>query len=304
MEEKSQLATSLAGDTVSASNGEWTFSYEPTEPKAGFNDNGGIDIFITAKVKPASSAIEFTYASGTVIPYHEPPLSVQYKDGWSDEFQADIKVTETQVVRVKDGVVLVARPEYVVNSIAFYADNKSGDMTASGGKNYRTGKVGHLYRMKAVDNAGKSAWFDWSMPSPTQIRLTDTTGILQTGAYPITIQPVPQEGVTPVHSTGLLGAGCPFRPPRMALRQACRFTPMGMPMCNWPSAQVLCMGLTPFLGIPGTFMRGEPGLPNGPVGILFLRFLCIPVPHTTCFTIRGTPAPYTSILRVAATTRL
>jgi hypothetical protein len=32
MEEKSQLATSLAGDTVSASNGEWTFQYEPTEP--------------------------------------------------------------------------------------------------------------------------------------------------------------------------------------------------------------------------------------------------------------------------------
>jgi hypothetical protein len=51
VEEKSQLTTSLAGDTVSASNGEWAFQYKPVEPKEGFNDKGGLDIVITAKTK-------------------------------------------------------------------------------------------------------------------------------------------------------------------------------------------------------------------------------------------------------------
>jgi hypothetical protein len=186
---QSPLSASLAGDTVSASNGEWAFQYKPVEPKAGFNDRGGLDIFITVKERPASDTIEFTFASTTVTPYFQPALTEQYKDGPSDEFKTEIKVSENQVVNVKDGTVLVERPDYVVNSIAFFADNRSGDMSAVGGINYRAGKVGHLYRMKATDKSGNSAWMDWSMPSGTQLALVDTIGILQKGDYPVTIAP-------------------------------------------------------------------------------------------------------------------
>jgi hypothetical protein len=188
--EKSQFDTSLSDGAIAASSGEWKFEYKPTEPKAGFNDKGGLDIFITAKEKPISNSISFSYLSDTVSPYFQPPLTEEYKDGWSDEFQADIKVSETQVVNTKDGSVLIERPEYVVDSIAFYADMKAGDMDTSNTGNYRSGKVGHLYRMKAVDAKGNTAWFDWSMPSREQIQLVDKTGFLQTATYPVVIQPV------------------------------------------------------------------------------------------------------------------
>jgi hypothetical protein len=79
IEEKSQLTTSLDGDTISASNGEWTFEYQPTAPKEDFNDKGGIDILITAKEKPTSNKIYFTYDSGTVTPYYQAPLTEEYQ---------------------------------------------------------------------------------------------------------------------------------------------------------------------------------------------------------------------------------
>jgi hypothetical protein len=188
-QEESHFLTSMNDGKISASNNGWIFEYKPTELKEGFNDQGGLDILITAKEKPSSSSIDFTFESDTVTPYFQPPLTAEYKDGWSDEYQTEITVTETQVVNARDGAVLKERPDYVVNSIAFYADAKADGVTTSTGKEYKTGKVGHLYRMKAVDAKGNSAWFDWAISS-SQIKLVDSTGFLQTASYPVVIQPL------------------------------------------------------------------------------------------------------------------
>jgi hypothetical protein len=187
IEEVSQLTTSLVNDTVSASNGEWTFEYKPVEPKEGFNEKGGLDMFITAKEKPSTNKLYFTYDSNTVTPYYQGPLTDEYQDGWSEEFQCEITVSETQVSVAKGteeleaSTVLCERPDYVVGSIAFYADGKANH--ATGGVNYATGKVGHLYAMQC-----DRQWCQWSIEGNYIVLTIPETAF--NGKYPIVISPV------------------------------------------------------------------------------------------------------------------
>jgi hypothetical protein len=187
IEKTSQLTATTANDTVSASNGEWTFEYKPVESKEGFNEKGGLDIVITAKEKPSTNKLYFSYDSKTVTPYYQGPLTDEYQDGWSEEFQCEIAVSETQVMVAKDtdemeaGTVLCERPDYVVGSIAFYADGKANH--ATGGVNYATGKVGHLYAMQC-----NGEWCRWSIEG-NHIVLTIPDNVYD-GKYPIEIDPV------------------------------------------------------------------------------------------------------------------
>jgi hypothetical protein len=188
--------TSLTGSgkdaTITAQNENYKITYQPVPPKEGFNDLGGLDYTIEFLSKPATVPDYLSFTLGDeagVSPYFQPSLKEEYKDGWSEEFEDNITVTDTDVYNSKNEVI-AHRPDYVVNSIAFYADGKSGDYTALGGKDYKAGKVGHLYRLKAADSGGKSAWMDWQLYSGTEIRLVDTTGFLKTATYPVSIVPV------------------------------------------------------------------------------------------------------------------
>jgi hypothetical protein len=178
--EKSQFTASLKDNNISVSNGEWSFEYKPTDPKEGFNDKGGLDILITAKVKPTTNKIEFTYESGTVTPYYQPPLTQEYAVGKQTDGSVISSVTATKVIDEK-GKVMAERPEYVVNSIAFYANDKAN--YESGKINYATGKVGHLYAMKVGDN-----WAGWSIDG-NKIILTIPQEVLDKAEYPLTITP-------------------------------------------------------------------------------------------------------------------
>jgi hypothetical protein len=191
VEAKEQLSTSfdLAKSSVTASSRQWSFEYKVTEPKEGFNEFGGMDMIITAKEKPSSNKIYFTYDSSTATPYYQPPLADEYKDGWSDEFGYEIKVSETQVLAVADAkgnelkepLVLVERPDYVVGSIALYADGKAN--YSVGGVNYATGKIGHLYAMQC-----NGEWCRWSIEHEFLV-LTIPDDVFN-GKYPVVIAPV------------------------------------------------------------------------------------------------------------------
>jgi hypothetical protein len=178
--EKSQLTSNLKDNDITASNGEWSFEYKPTEPKDGFNDKGGLDILITAKVKPTSNRIEFTYESNTVTPYYQPPLTEEYAVGQQAAGSTISTVTATKVTNEK-GKVIAERPEYVVNSIAFYANDKAN--YEPGKINYATGKVGHLYAMKIGND-----WAGWTIDG-NKIVLTIPQEILDKAQYPLTITP-------------------------------------------------------------------------------------------------------------------
>jgi hypothetical protein len=184
---------------IATANSNYSLSVKPTEPKEGFNDLGGIDLVFTLNQKlvtPPSSFI-FTFGDGIgVTGYHQPSLlDLGYKDGWSDEFKDTITVTETDILGTKltkirqTPISYIHCPVHVVNSIAFYADGKSGDYSLLGGKDYKAGKVGHLYRMQAIDSHSNMAFMDWSIVSGNLV-LNDTTGFLQTAEYPVIIQPL------------------------------------------------------------------------------------------------------------------
>jgi hypothetical protein len=147
-------------------------------------------MIITAKEKPASNKIYFTYDSSTVTPYYQPPFTDEYRDGWNKEFGYEIKVTETQVIAVadekgiplKEPIILSERPDYVVGSIAFYADGKAN--YEIGSVNYATGKIGNLYAMKC-----NGEWCRWTVEGQ-YIVLSIPQTIIDGKVYPVVIAPV------------------------------------------------------------------------------------------------------------------
>ena len=190
-------ANSMTGSGVNSKvtlqNTNYSISYAPTAPKVGFNELGGIDWIITANRKLATVPTSFSFTLANVVgvtPYLQPSLTKEFTVGQlAPNKDATIATVTDSTVTDSNGKVIASRPDYVVNSIAFYS-NKSGDYTAVAGKNYSTGKVGQLYRMRATDNLGKTAWLDWNVDNSTTISLNDTTGFLQTATYPVTIAPV------------------------------------------------------------------------------------------------------------------
>lgn len=156
-------SSSLSGDgKILAEGSDIAIAFEATPLNPSFNELGGLDMVLTLKKKPKSNVFTFTYDSLAATAYWQPPLTPEQITGGYE------------------------RPDYVVNSIAFYGNNR-GDYTALGGKNYKTGKIGHLYRMKA----NGQVWCDWSIQADGSIALTIPQGFLNDPSnYPITITPV------------------------------------------------------------------------------------------------------------------
>jgi hypothetical protein len=154
----------IEGTSVKSSSKDYAIEYKATGIVEGFNELGGLDVIITLNSKPLKNTLTFTYDSNGLTPYLQPKLTAE---------------------EIAEGCV---RPEHVVNSIAFYADGKSNHLI--GGVNYGTGKVGHLYRMKAIDKKGEWAWFDWSIGGNNQLIGTIDPKALAEFTYPVRIEPM------------------------------------------------------------------------------------------------------------------
>ena len=119
---------------------------------------GSFEFDIILKQKPLSNVQTLTFNSNNLVFYYQPPLTEEFKDGYSEEFQTDIFVTETDV-KDKDGNILVHRPENVVGSYAvYYPPQEKGMKTVAEGEKYKTGKAFHWYRPLIYDNAGHTCW--------------------------------------------------------------------------------------------------------------------------------------------------
>ena len=150
---------------------DFSIEYSQTPVLSGFNEDGGLDIVITIgkKTDLDGNSITFTLTTDHIVGYPQPPLTPQ---------------------AIADGAT---QPGYVVNSIAFYCTDQGG-YQLSGGIEWKTGKIGHLYRMKVVGKDGTWAWMDWSI-SENILTLTDTTGYIAAQSsnnsnYPLIIKPV------------------------------------------------------------------------------------------------------------------
>jgi hypothetical protein len=119
-------------------------------------DEGDYKMVWYLKEKPTTNKLEFSIQSKNLDFFYQPPLTQEYQNGYSEEFQKEIVVTETQVKDL-DGNVLAERPENVVGSYAVYHSTKGGINDANG-KEYKTGKAFHIYRPHLIDAEGKEAW--------------------------------------------------------------------------------------------------------------------------------------------------
>ena len=87
---------------------------------------------IILKSKPNSNIIKFTLQDKDVDYWYQPPLTQK---------EIDAKAI---------------RPENVVGSYAVYAKTQKTNYV--GGKEYKTGKMGHIYRPRIIDSVGTEVW--------------------------------------------------------------------------------------------------------------------------------------------------
>ena len=93
---------------------------------------GASEFEIVLNEKPRSNVMEFSVVDKDVEYFYQAPLTVE---------------------EIEQGA---NRPPEVEGSYAVYA--KTSKVNYVGGKEYKTGKVGHIYRPKIVDSAGKEVW--------------------------------------------------------------------------------------------------------------------------------------------------
>ena len=84
------------------------------------------------KEKPLSNVVQFQVESKDVVFYYQPELTQE---------------------EIDDGSF---RPENVLGSYAVYAETPKTNWV--GGTEYKTGKIGHIYRPKLIDSEGREEW--------------------------------------------------------------------------------------------------------------------------------------------------
>jgi len=178
---------SLAQNRLRWVNHKYDVEFYPKEPEeiiekiAGIkhsftiNDGGGVEFDVILKEKPDSNIFEFPIEAQGLKFYYQPPLHPAHPT-WADTNG--------------DGKVDTFRPENVVGSYAVYHESKQGDYTKLGGKNYKTGKVFHIYRPKVTDAEGKEIWGELNIDEKAGIlTITISQNWLDNAVYPVTIDP-------------------------------------------------------------------------------------------------------------------
>jgi hypothetical protein len=139
------------------------------------NPEGGFEFKVVLLEPPKTNEIKFTLKTKGLDFYYQPELT---KEIGQNEI---VTATETQGFD-KDGNVVVERPENVVGSYAVYAsENKINYIN---GKEYKVGKVGHIYRPKITDATGKWAWEELNIKNGI-LTITIPQDFLNKAVYPI-----------------------------------------------------------------------------------------------------------------------
>ncbi|MFH1110969.1 MAG: hypothetical protein V1790_17490 [Planctomycetota bacterium] len=135
---------------------------------------GGIEFEIYLASRPPVNAISMSVQQTPGVEwYYQPLLANVESDGSSWEIDAEGGRSD--------------RPSHIGGSYAIYWENCPLNTTA--GKIYRTGKLGHLFRPKAIDAVGSWVWglLNYNAGSLT---VTIPQAFLDSAAYPVIIDPV------------------------------------------------------------------------------------------------------------------
>lgn len=144
------------------------------------SENGGFEFKIILNEKPETNTFSEAIESNGVEFYPQLPLN--------EEPQEPEFICTATECKNSEGRVVLSRAEDVVDSIAVYANGKSGDYTALGGMNYGTGKVAQIKRVKAIDANGDSVYCKQTIAGGIWTK-TCPQDFLDNAAYPVVIDP-------------------------------------------------------------------------------------------------------------------
>ena len=145
--EKGTENLELVGDKIKWSKGNIYIEF--------YDHDEGYKMVWFLKKKSKTNKVEFSIQSKGLNFYYQPPLTEEFENGYNEQFKKEIIVTETQVKDL-EGNVLVERTEDVVGSYAVYHNGNPTNWV--GGKEYKAGKFGHIYRPHLFDANGLEAW--------------------------------------------------------------------------------------------------------------------------------------------------
>ena len=153
---------------------------------------GGYEFEVILKEKPSTNKIEFTINTKRLKFYYQPPLTKEFRVGQKDGDREIVKVTETDAyVRDENGklVSVAHRPENVVGSYAVYHESKGGAVEKND-KDYKVGKVGHIYRPKIIDANGNETWGKLNIDEKRGILSVEIPQeFLDNVVYPVKVDP-------------------------------------------------------------------------------------------------------------------
>lgn len=176
-----RLVDAGAGKTHSINNGIIEYKsgtararwYQVT-PAAFLGDDNGLEMEIFLGSKPPVNTLQFTVSNKNIEWWYQPPLANVEADGSSWEIDAEGARHE--------------RSAEVSGSYALYWPGHPINTTE--GAQYRTGKIGHLYRPKAIDALGATAWGTLSYDSQIGILTASIPqAFLDSATYPVVIDP-------------------------------------------------------------------------------------------------------------------
>ena len=144
---------------------------------------GAFEYQIDLKKKPATNVIEFTLETQGLDFFYQPELTQKEKDEGAN------------------------RPENVVGSFAVYASEQK--INCVGCKEYKVGKIGHIYRPLIIDSAGTEVWGTLKIDKIAGILSIEISqSFLNTAVYPIKHAAGLTFGYTTVGGTsGVFAAG-------------------------------------------------------------------------------------------------
>jgi hypothetical protein len=140
--------------------------YKKSKREAHFYDiapnaehpEGAFETEIILLEKPDTNITEFTLVDKDVDYFFQPPLTPE---------------------EIADGA---RSPENVVGSYAVYA--KTSKTNYTGGKEYKCGKIGHIFRPKIIDSAGTEVWGDLHIENEI-LSVTIPQEFLDNAVYPV-----------------------------------------------------------------------------------------------------------------------
>ena len=127
-------------------------------------EDGGLEIEVVLKEKPISNVIEFSIETKGLDFFYQPELTQEEKDDGAE------------------------RPENVVGSYTVY--HKDTPANYVGGKEYKVGKMCHIFRPKVVDAKGNEIWGELNINiEKSLLTVTIDEKWLEKAIYPVIVDP-------------------------------------------------------------------------------------------------------------------